>query len=145
MDGNYAGHTFASTEELGAAQALSSFLYLQAILVLHPLLCVQSSTATPAWQTVSNYLIINVLSLAAQIVHLYTHQQPVAPIPKNHMAPVFLPSQTEALTFLANWMLDNNPNKPKLVLPEGAAAAAAEAAARAQQQKQQQQSLNGSK
>lgn len=29
-------------------------------------------------------------------------------------------TQEQALTFLANWMLANNPNKPQMVLPEGA-------------------------
>lgn len=46
--------------------------------------------------------------------------------------------QAEALAFLAKWMLDNNPNKPRLVLPEGAAASA-DAAALAAQQRQQEE------
>ncbi|KAI8468215.1 MAG: nucleoside diphosphate kinase [Monoraphidium minutum] len=51
---------------------------------------------------------------------------------KARAPPLPPPRTSEALSFLAHWMLDNNPNKPRLVLPEGAAAAAAEAAAAAQ-------------
>jgi hypothetical protein len=42
-------------------------------------------------------------------------------------------NQAEALMFMARWMLENNPNKPRLTLPDGAAEAAAEAAANARQ------------
>jgi len=42
--------------------------------------------------------------------------------------------KAEALTFVAYWLLENNPNKPRLVVPEAAKSEARAAVARKQQE-----------